>query len=188
MDNEYDPLVAQLEEAFIRAVGTLQRNAYIIDGVVKSTDYPDAFTCTVTVGDGDDAADIGDVILRVLTNAQAAILEIPKEGTACTIVFRDGHQGRPQLLECHKAERILLTSDKIVANGGDNGGMVNITPAVSMWKAIVDDINTLKQAFVTWVTVPGDGGAALKTLATEWSSQPLEEPDRDQLEDTKFSH
>lgn len=188
MDNEYDPLVAQLEEGFTRAVGVLQRNAHIIDGIVKSVDYPDAFTCTVTIGDGDDAADVSPVILKVLSTTQASIVLVPTVGTACTILFRDGHQGRPQLLECHEADKILLTSDQIIANGGDNDGMVNIVPAVAMWKTLVDDLNRLKTAFNSWVVVPDDGGAALKAAAAGWSGNPLDEPDRSQLEDTTFTH
>lgn len=188
MDNDYDPLLGQLEEAFTRAVGVLHRNAYVIDGIVSSVDYPDAFTCTVTIGAGPDQADVGPVILRVLTDSQDAFVEIPKLNTPCVIVFRDGHQARPQMLACNEADKILITSTQIIANGGDNGGLVNISPAVAMWKAIVDDINKLKAAFNGWVVVPDDGGAALKASAAAWAGGNLQEPDRSQLEDTTFTH
>ncbi len=42
--------------------------------------------------------------------------------------------------------------------------------------ALVNDINTLKTVFTTWIPVPNDGGALLKTTATTWLGAPVSSP------------
>lgn len=188
IDPEYEPMASELEEAFTRAVRGLMRDAHVIDGVVKSVDYPGAYTCTVTVGDDATQADFGGVTLRVLNTSKGAYVEIPMVGTQCIILFRDGHQGRPQLFACHQADKVLLTSNLIEVNGGGNGGVINIEQAITEWQGIKDDVNRLKTVFAGWIPSPGDGGAALKTAATSWAGNELPAVNRQALEDTKFTH
>jgi hypothetical protein len=78
--------------------------------------------------------------------------------------------------------------DEIVFQNGENGG-IPITPdVVSRLNNIESDINDLKTAFTTWVTVPQDGGAALKTATATWYATPLIETIDSDIENTKFKH
>lgn len=179
----------QMADAFIRAVGALQRNAYVIDGVVTACNYPTDYTCTVTIGVApDEPVTLPPVLMRVLKTAQAAFLEIPSVGSNCIICFRDGKAGRPQLLWVDKADKLLLNYPSIVANGGENGGLVNVEDLVQRLNLIENDVNALKNAFNAWVVVPDDGGAALKATAAAWSGQQLAVTTRQEIEDTKFTH
>lgn len=179
----------QMADAFIRAVGALQRNAYVIDGIVTAVGYPQNYTCTVTIGTAPDTpVTLPPVLMRVLSTSQASFLEIPAVGSNCIICFRDGKAGRPQLLWVDKADKLLLNYGLIQANGGNNGGMINVEPAVTRYNLIENDVNSLKNAFMAWVVVPNDGGAALKAIAAAWAGNPLAVTTRDEIEDTKFTH
>lgn len=78
-----------------------------------------------------------------------------------------------------------LTKDGIVFNGGDLGGLVKVEELTKQINAIEKDINTLKNIFTGWVTVPQDGGAALKTAATTWAGQTLTLTKRGDYENEK---
>ena len=75
----------------------------------------------------------------------------------------------------------------IVFNGGENGGLVILDKLVQKLNLLEKDINKLKTAFTTWVIFPGDGGAALKTIATDWSSASLTETIDDDIQNSKIS-
>ena len=78
-----------------------------------------------------------------------------------------------------------LTEGGIELNGGQLGGMVKVEALVNKINALESDLNTLKAAFNSWVIVPSDGGAALKTIAATWSAQVITQTVRADLENNK---
>ena len=68
---------------------------------------------------------------------------------------------------------IYLRANGTIEVGGDSDFMVRYEPMAATIDEIKSDIATLKQAFTAWVTVPGDGGAALKAIAATWAATPL---------------
>lgn len=184
-----DDMQSELEEAFTRAVRVHMRSAYLIDGVIKSVEYPDSYTCTVSVGTApDEPVDFNNVALRVLWTNQASFLELPTVGSKCIICFRDGNMGRRQLFAADTCDKLLMNYPLIQANGGKNGGLINVVPLVERFNLIEQDINNLKSAFASWIVVPDDGGAALKAIAAGWYGQELAETTREEIEDTTVTH
>lgn len=176
---------AELPDAFYRAVNTVTRGHVIIDGKIEAVDKV-AFTCNVSIGDSTNSATYFNVPLRVLTNQQASIVEIPKIGTNCIICFIQGNLGRPKLFEIHESETIYINCNDIIYHGGKLGGMVKVDDLVSKLNAIEQDLNNLKTIFSTWSPIPNDGGAALKSTASNWFGQQLKTTQNSDLENTKI--
>ena len=65
---------------------------------------------------------------------------------------------------------VRVTRDQIAFNGGDNKGLVLADKLVNRLNNIENSINALKRVFGSWVVVPNDGGSALKTAVTAWST------------------
>lgn len=192
MEELQPDLESQLGEAFTRATAVLTRHMQVADGIVVDVDTdPEsdtAFTCDIQVGTGSDIVIYPDVPMKVLIGSRASVIEIPVKGTNCIISFRDGNMGRPQLDKVDQTDQLLLNCGQVIANEGQLGGLIKIEDLVNRLNILEKDVNTLKTAFNTWVTVPNDGGAALKAAAATWSGNPLTETVREDMEDTKFLH
>ena len=78
-----------------------------------------------------------------------------------------------------------VTKDGVVLNGGELGGLIKVEELTSRINNIEDDINSLKDVFSGWVSVPQDGGAALKTASATWSSSKLTLTKRGDYENEK---
>lgn len=78
--------------------------------------------------------------------------------------------------------------DKIIMREGSNGGLVISSDLVTRLNNIEQDLNTLKQIFTAWAPVTQDGGAALKTAASQWCAQQLNETVVSDIEDDKILH
>lgn len=189
---EEPDLESELGGAFIRATAVLTRHFQVCDGIILDVDVDPnsdtAFTCEIQVGTGSDIVTYQDVPLKVVIGSRASVVEIPVKGSACIICFRDGNMGRPQLFAVDQTDQLLLNCGQVIANEGKLGGLINVEDLVTRLNKVENDINTLKTAFNTWVTVPNDGGAALKAEAANWSGNPLTKTVRDDIEDTKFLH
>ena len=143
-------------------------------------------TCTVLVGE----LEVPDVLLTPADEGASGKLVItPKQGSMVTVADLSGGDLR-HLAVVHwgEIEKITLTADSIELNGGNNGGLVNIQDLTTKLNNIEKDINSLKQAFTTWVPVPQDGGASLKGGITSWAAQQLVQTQVSDLEDDKITH
>ena len=143
-------------------------------------------TCTVLVGE----LEVPDVLLTPADEgADGKLVITPKVGSQVTVADLSGGELR-QLAVVHwgEVEKISLTADSIELNGGDNGGLVKIEALTDKINNIEKDINKLKQAFTTWVPVPQDGGASLKSGVASWAAQQLVQTQVSDLEDDKITH
>lgn len=70
---------------------------------------------------------------------------------------------------------IHLKNDGNCEIGGDADNMVRYSQIERSINELKDDITTLKSVFSGWVTVPQDGGAALKLASATWFATPLVE-------------
>ena len=66
-----------------------------------------------------------------------------------------------------------LTNDAVVFNGGTNGGMVKRDGLINQLNKVENMVKDLQTAMSDWVSVPGDGGAALKVALTGWLGSTL---------------
>jgi hypothetical protein len=118
------------------------------------------FTCTCTPINGD--AEFFDVLLNA--DADKGFTLIPKDGSV--VIVQQTSQATAYVSMVSKVDQIYLAGDA-------NGGLVKVNDLVSKLNRIENDINVLKLVFSTWVPVPTDGGAALKTAATAWLGQQI---------------
>jgi hypothetical protein len=152
----------------------------VMSGVVKSVDEDSMEAVVLLTVDDEDAPTEG-ITLNVILENKAGIYCIPAEQSNCIVCEVDG-SGKWELLKAS-------SYTKIVMNGGANGGLVKVQDLVQRINTLESDLNKLKKVFsTTWMPVANDGGAALKTAATDWSSAILTETQRDDIENEKVKH
>jgi len=78
------------------------------------------------------------------------------------IVFSEDENGAISAYTHFKAD------GKIIMNG-DADNAVRFKPMADSINELKDSVNDLKTIFTSWVTVPNDGGAALKAAAATWA-------------------
>jgi hypothetical protein len=126
-----------------------------------------------------DAATRTGVRLQALVDEKNGFAVIPKEGSDIAVVF----------VNKNKAFVANTSSvEKIVYQGGKNGGLINIDDIVTKLNNLEDDNNNLKTALSLWVPVTQDGGAALKAGLATYYAQRLIPTRKIELEDDKFTH
>lgn len=82
--------------------------------------------------------------------------------------------------------KLNLADGKTTLNDGALGGLVKVVQLTQKLNALESAVNQLKQIFSTWVPVPQDGGAALKTAAATWAGQQLTQTQRADIENDKI--
>lgn len=123
-----------------------------------------------------DGLDFDDVLLGL-----GADITVPEVGSKVLLGIIENQREATFLIF---AERIALRR----INGDVFGGLVKADEVASQVNALKQDLNNLKAAFTAWVTVPNDGGAALKIAATTWAGQSLTPTVSATLQNEKVSH
>jgi hypothetical protein len=101
---------------------------------------------------------------------------VPKDGSVVAVVW---------VSKTTAVVVMVAEVEEIRLMGGQLGGLVKVEELVKKMNAVEKDLNSLKQVFTTWVTVPKDGGAALKAAATTWAGQRLTETQKSDIENEK---
>jgi hypothetical protein len=112
----------------------------------------------------------------------------PARGSVCLIGILEGLEAYTFLINAEKVELAEIASGKIVFNGGENEGWVKVKELTGRLNAIEKNLNELKQVFSSWVAVPNDGGAALKTASVAWAGKQLTETRQADIENGKVTH
>ncbi len=165
--------VDEIREAFLRLAATVGPKP-TLQGVVVSVDETE-MTAAIQDSDGND---LPPVRLRNVLDGKESTTIYPKVGT-WVIAVRIEHDDEWILIaagEIYKW-RLYINEDinievgaaGVVFNGGALGGMVKIGDLISKLNAVEQQLNSLKTVFTTWVPVPSDGGAALKTAVASWA-------------------
>ena len=139
---------------------------------------------TVDVQPLDESAPLLGVNLQANQESTVGVVQIPREGSFVAVGFvHDGAAG--MVLLCDDIEEaqvvvkdtdtasIVVNEDGIVMNGGGLHGLVKVESMTQRLNLIEDDINKLKQSFMSWTPVPQDGGAALKGGVASWAGKQL---------------
>lgn len=185
-------IYGKIAQAIRDIAGERMEGSAIFPAEVKSVSGD---VCTIVVGD----LEISDVRLRaVIDGGTDHLLRIPRVGSQVLVADMSNGQFRDLVvIEQSETERVDITigqttltveDGQITINGGQNGGLVNISSLTSRFNAIENDINNLKTAFTTWVVAPQDGGAALKAAAATWAAAQLAVTQDENYEDTKIKH
>lgn len=112
----------------------------------------------------------------------------PAIGSLCLIGVIDGQEVVTFLINAEVVELAEIKATNMVYNGGDNFGLVKIKELTDKINVLEKDLNLLKNIFTTWVPMPNDGGAALKTAITAWTGQTIIVTKQTDIEDTKITH
>ena len=164
----------ELRRAFQQKYG---EKPVTILGTIAAVDE-NSKTCNID----DDGFMMYGIRLQSVTNAAAGILKVPKIGAQALAVKIEDGDGF-MLLDCAEY-------DKIIFNGGNNGGLINIQSLVNKINAIENDLNSLKTVFkTTWIPATSpDSGAALKAAAATWAGQTISKTQTKDLEDKTITH
>ena len=162
----------ELRRAFQQKYG---EKPVTILGTIAAVDE-NSKTCNID----DDGFMMYGIRLQSVTNAAAGILKVPKIGAQALAVKIEDGDGF-MLLDCAEYSKIIF-------NGGNNGGLINIQSLVNKINAIENDLNSLKTVFKSWTPVAQDGGSALKTAAADWADQTITKTKTKDLEDKTVTH
>ena len=131
----------------------------------------DGLTCMVEVG-----SDTIEVSLRPTELAQSGeLLVVPKVGSAVVCGCLEGDYSRMVILAMDIADQIMMTG-KVVLNGGNLGGLINIS-------ALTSKLNDLVSTFNSHTHGNGNNGAP--TTAPQSTAKTFSKGD---YEDTKVTH
>ena len=180
----------ELQEALTRAMKMSNRFGVISEGVVINTDAAETeFVCDVQIVSSDGQPTYYNVPLKVMIGSQASFIEIPQLKSNCLMGFRDGNQGRPQILFIDQVLKILVNCNNFIFNSGELGGMVKakvLEEESNKDKAILDGLLAIINGAP--IPEPGNGSpsalqAALKAALTGKQSGVWTD-----LEDPKITH
>jgi hypothetical protein len=129
-------------------------------------------------------ADLSTGTLRDLMVVQYTEIESVRFHQGGTTITADGQKVAIEV----GASSVELTDGLIKFNDGSNNGLVIGQNTADKLNAIEQDLNALKSVFAGWVTVPQDGGAALKTAVSTWAGQQLTPTVAGDLENDKITH
>ncbi len=177
------PGIREIIEEFIEKTINKEK-FYSLYGTVKSVDEA-ARTCVVDpIG---DEAERSEVRLQGDIGAVTGVVLIPKVGSVVGITFVNDTAAFVSLYT--EVDKVLIDTATAVFNGGDNGGLINITDLITKLNNVEKDLNIIKGIFISWTPVANDGGAVLKGLATaSWAGDTLTPTIKGDLEDTKVTH
>ena len=166
-----------IREAIKRIAGTWEKPiAEILFAIVDSVDVA-ARTCNVTPITGSSSTPIEDVALSIDRNDGE--IKIPSINSTVGVAISN---------QIDAFVFAWSDLDQIVLNGGNFDGLVKVRDLASKLNSLENDLNTIKQAFSSWVVIPNDGGAALKTIASLWASQTITITQQADLENTSIKH
>lgn len=112
---------------------------------------------------------------------------VAKPATGSTVLVADLSAGKFRDMVVILTE----TTDSIVINGGQNGGLINIQQLTAHLNTIEQDLNNLKQIFNTWQAAGSVGdAAALKAAITSaaWDTNTITLSTASDYEDPKIRH
>jgi len=158
----------------IKGITETGEEVYSILCTVISVDLT-AKTCYCTPVSGD--ADISDVSL--IMNAATGFMIIPTVDSIVMVTMQNKETGYVGMFS---------SVDSILLNGDAYGGLIKIADLVTKLNTIENDLNTIKTAFSSWVVVPNDGGAALKTIAAAWYGAQITPTTQVSIENTTVKH
>jgi len=181
----------QAIEKAIQAYSIKFQVKQILTGIAKEVGET---TCTV---EREDAPTLYDVRLNAIDDdLQSNVTIYPADGSSVIVAIIEGLKTEAVLIRCSEVAQVkikigeqtlIMDKDGVVFNGGENG-LAKVDKLTEKINALEKDINKLKTAFSTWVTVPSDGGAALKLATATWFGSVLSVTTQAQLEDTKIKH
>lgn len=165
-----DKIPVQTEWVKVQSINT-EENTMVAIGEQNGLEYHD-----VLLG-------LGSVVIVPKVGSLAIVGSI-HNGEACYLIYAEEIDG--YIITDSTGFKLSLNNGLMTINGEEFGGIVN---AIELKQQL--DKNTLilqkiQEAFANWITVPNDGGAALKGLSSTFSG--LNRADLSQIQNNKIKH
>ncbi len=155
---------------------------YCIDGTVNAIDA-DNRTIDVMINE-DENNIITNVKLQGDFAQTVGICVFPTVGTICTIAMRDAKHAT--LLKCTQIDKIIIDTDSIIINGGNNGGMVMSPAITTKLNNLENQVNALLTALNTVViTLAPSGEFPISSFFDSLQSLPTTQ--QSDIENTKIT-
>lgn len=119
-----------------------EEELYSVVGIVTSVDE-DKRTAEIEPIDG--SGTIFDVKLQANESGTTGLVTIPAEDSEVVVTFLSKDTAFVSL--CTDVEKILIDTEEITINGGDNGGLINIEALVTKINAVEDALNSFITSF-----------------------------------------
>jgi hypothetical protein len=161
----------------LKAIVGIDKIPMSLLGSVVSVDETE-MTCRVTPNIG--GADFTDVMLMS-----------DNEDTSTGIFFKPKVGSQVMISPYSDVDyfvSMVAEVDEVWLRGTANGGIVKVSELVTKLNNLESDLNTLKTAFSSWVVVPTDGGAALKTITAAWYGSQLTQTTANDIQSNTVKH
>ena len=193
--------MSKKREEILRILKSMGDNSKVLTepAIIKSVDEAKR-SCVITI----DKYDIEAVRLNaVIDDNENASFIVPVIGSWVLVSYILGSETdafisafsevekiitKANSLDAEITEVILKGLESLIINNGDNDGLVKVIDLTEKLNNIESDINSLKQALSSWVPVPQDGGAALKTGISSWAAQQIVQTQQTEIENDKIKH
>ncbi len=174
-----------ITEAILKLTGLNKVDQlYYVTCSVDSVDLSTR-TCDCTIIDGNVNAKLPGVFL--MAEVDDGVLIEPVIDSTVRVIF--SKNVAPFIVQFSEIANItLISTDKIKLNGSEMGGLVQVIELTKKLNSLEKDINKIKAAFTSWVPVPSDGGAALKTAVSAWAGAQLAVTERKEIENETVVH
>lgn len=156
--------------------------------VCKSVDWESK---TMTATGQSDSLDYEDVSLGVGWQYLK-----PKVKTICLLGIEENNPANAFLIDAFEIEemelkdatgfKLHLKAGKLTINGDAYSGLVKAPELKQQLDKNTAILQMIQEVFTNWVAVPNDGGAALKTLAAQFTS--LVRADLSNIENENIKH
>ena len=140
------------------------------------------YTCDVV---NDDDEELPGILYKSVSGGTIDVVFEPAINSRVLIMALD-ESDQLVVLKCGAVANIYINCPNIIFNNGTLGGLVKVVDLVSKLNILEQDLNAIKTVFNTWVPVPSDGGAALKTAAAVWANKSITATVKANLENTKI--
>jgi hypothetical protein len=175
----------KIQEAVRQLAGTqFSDDVSLVACTVDSVDL-ETRTCDCTPIGGNASTEISGI--QLMAEVDDGFLLEPAIGSTVIVCYSKRNVAHIAMYS-ELSKVTLVATNKIQLQGGEFGGLVKVIELTAKINRLENDINTLKAAFSSWVTVPSDGGAALKVISAAWAANTIQVTAKAEIENTSVIH
>jgi hypothetical protein len=157
----------------------VQANSKGNDSIVAKVKTVDVVNYTCYCEPIGDYADVMDVKIIINPSYDKGLVIMPKVDSIVMLTF---------VSDSDAYISMFSEVDSIYLNGDLYEGLVKVNDLVTKLNNLENKVNALITAFNSWIPVPNDGGAALKTALTTWVGTSLTPTVKADLENITVKH
>jgi len=178
LSEEFEKRIQSLNGENLAEIITRGKNGEIVLNV--DSDQEDGGIVSITVANRNRS---GKLQLKILGDSEINV------SNKCSLYSNSEVDLRVENLDTDEVSSINVKGSEIVLNDNRlDSYIADINALTERYNILEDDLNTLKEAFINWVPVTTDGGAALKAITTDWQVATLIQTEVDDIKDEKIKN